>query len=130
MKAISRAEGLKKTALVDAIRTAHSELETAIADYNATMEGAKDVVQGKLNELNVKIHEAKDWAEGIASDMQEYYDEKSERWQEGENGENYSNWKDGYENLDTDDVEITFPDELEVPECAVADDLESLPDEP
>ena len=130
MKALSKEQDQKKIDLVDAIRTAHDELETAITEYNAAMEEEQDKVQGKLNALNEKIREASDWATGIASEMQSYYDEKSERWQEGENGENYLSWKEEYEGLSTDDVEIDFPEDMEVPVCDVADDLESLPDEP
>jgi chromosome segregation ATPase len=130
MKALSKGQGKEKADLIDGVRTAHAELETAIGTYNEALTEEKGKVQEKLDALNAKIHEVKEWTVDLASDMQNYHDEKSERWQEGENGQNYSSWKDGYENLDTDDVEIEFPEDLEVPACAVADDLENLPDEP
>ena len=130
MKALDKDQEKKKTDLVDAIRTAQAELETAITNFNSVVEDEQDKVNGKLNALNEKIGEAREWAEGIASDMQSYYDEKSERWQEGDNGQNYSSWKEEYENLSADEVEVTFPDDLEVPDCTVAEDLENLPSEP
>lgn len=130
MKALDKEQEKKKGELVDAIRSAHAELETAIKAFNETVETAKDEVQGKLNTLNEKITEAGEWTESIASDMDSYYEEKSERWQEGEKGQEYSAWKEEYENFSADSVDVDFPDDIEVPDCTVGDDLENLPDEP
>jgi len=87
-------------------------------------------VKEKLDSLNAKIREAGEWAEGLFSDMQSYYDERSDKWQEGDAGQSYDAWKSEYESLDVDEVDIEFPEDLEVPGCDVADNLESLPDEP
>jgi len=130
MKALSKDQSKQKGTLIDDIRTAHAELGTAVIEYNAAMEKAKDEVQGKLNALNEKLQEAGEWVGGITSDMQSYYDEKSERWQESEPGQNYSSWKEDHESLSFDEVEIDFPEDLELPDCGVADELDGLSDEP
>jgi hypothetical protein len=130
MKALSKSDEKKKAELVDAIRMANTDLQAAIEEYDKAVTAEQAKVKEALKAVNAKIQEAKEWAEGIASEMQEYYDEKSERWQEGDNGQQYSEWKDSYENFSPDDLEIEFPEELEVVAADAADDLENLPDEP
>jgi hypothetical protein len=130
VKALDKAQQQDKATLVDAIREANSELEVVIDAYNLVLAKEKAKVQEKLAAVNAKVREAKEWAEGIAADMQNYYDEKSENWQEGEKGQNYDSWKTDYENFSPDDLEIDFPDDLEVIAADAADDLENLPDEP
>jgi hypothetical protein len=127
MTALDKEQEKKKLALIDAIRAAHAELETAIKGYNVVMEEEKDKVQGKLNILNEKIEEAKEWVESIAWDMQYYYDGETEDWQESENGQDYLAWKDEYEAFSTDSVDVDFPNDLDMPECDLADELENLP---
>jgi hypothetical protein len=130
MKSLSKNEVGQKTALIGEIRTAHEALEAAINNYNSVMEAEKNKVTEKLDTLNSRIQEAGEWVEGIVSDMSSYYGDKSEKWQEGENGQNYANWMNGYESFDADKVDIDFPEDIEVPDCEVADELENLPDEP
>ena len=130
MKALSKDQEKEKVALIDSIRDAHAALEASVITYNAAMEKEQREVRSKLVDLNEKLQEAKGWAEGLAGDMQNYYDERSENWQEGDNGQNYDAWKSEYENFSPDDLEIDFHEDLEVPECTGADDLETLPDEP
>jgi hypothetical protein len=131
VKALSKEQEKEKAELVDAIRAAHTKLEDALGVFNARLVEEQGDVQEKLDALNAKLQEASEWAEGVVSEMQDYYDERSEKWQEGDDGQNYDAWKDGYEDLDFEDLKIDFPEEIGIPDCpSVADDLEALPDEP
>ena len=82
-----------------------------------------------MEKLNGTIEAANEWRNNIHSEMENYYDERSEKWQEGDAGSAYSDWKDNYGN-EFDAVEIELPDELEMPDVAVVEALEELTDEP
>jgi len=130
MKALNQEQTKRKGELIDEIRTAHNELDTAVQAYNTAMAAEKIKVEEKLETLNEKIRDSKEWLGDVHSDMDSYFDERSEKWQEGENGQNYSTWKDTYDQVTTDDVTIDFPDDLDLPDCETPSEMEDLADEP
>lgn len=83
----------------------------------------------KLNELigeyNEITGEVADFRDEIAGEMDDYYNDRSERWQEGEAGSAYMDWKTEWEGLLTDDLE-----EVEEPSYDTLDGLENLPEGP
>lgn len=58
---------------------------------------AKQKAQDALEELDTVREKAKDFVADVLSEMERYYDAKSEKWQEGDNGQQYSSWKDQWD---------------------------------
>jgi predicted nuclease with TOPRIM domain len=131
MKALSKEQIRERADLVTKLREKHESLTETIEVFNAALTTHQKAVEEALQSLNGVIVEGKDWLEGISQEQSDYYEDKSEKWQEGENGQNYDAWKELYENVSgTDELTIEFPDPLEVPDCELPDELENLPDEP
>ena len=62
-------------------------------------------VFGRIKALQAEMEEIANVLEETAQDAQDYFDDKSESWQEGEKGEEYNTWismlEDTKNNLDT-----------------------------
>jgi hypothetical protein len=114
MKRLSKDQLSTRNDLVKRLREAAEKTEKAIADVN-----------GVIDEYNAILDEAENFRDEVVSEMDTYYDERSEKWQETDAGSSYQDWKGQYEALDIDHLET-----LEIDDLKLADDLEELPDEP
>jgi hypothetical protein len=85
-------------------------------------------VESALLSLNEKIIEAEEWRGDMASEMQDYFDERSERWQESDAGSNYQDWLTEW-GSELPEVELDAPEDVEMPEVEALDTLEGLPEE-
>lgn len=111
------------------------ELVTELRDKWESVETTATNLRGEIDELNAAIvayndtvAEVNQWREEIAERIQEAFDGKSEKWQEGEVGQAYDQWKsewDQFEAEEVSEVEIDLPDDP-----TAADDLEGLPESP
>lgn len=93
-------------------------------------------------EYQTALGDARDVIDVIAAEAESYYDEKSEKWQEGEKGESYSEWMDrlreisAFEEPERPEIQPLYlgvPDEVEVEFDydtgeALFDDLPEEPD--
>jgi hypothetical protein len=73
----------------------------------------------KKDRYNTKIKELNQFIDDIRSDMQDYYDERSEKWQESDNGQMYQDWIDQWDNcyLEVDDfLEVNIPEDFDLPD--------------
>lgn len=129
MNKLSKAQEREKGDHADAIRDKEEALNKAIEEYNTKLEELKGPVEKAVEEMNAAITAANEWAANIASDMETYYDERSEKWQEGDRGSAYSSWKENF-GTELDEVEIEFPDALEEVSTGHPEALEELPDNP
>lgn len=111
---LSKAQTKERDQLLTRLREAKEKLEAAQADYEAAMT-AYDLVVGDIAT----------WRDDVVSDWQSEFDDKSERWQEGERGEAASAFIQEWEGLELEELE-----EPNWPDLDHADDLEDLPTEP
>jgi|SRR5215467_830978 len=88
-------------------------LTAAVTEYNDALEALwEEKIGPALEAYNEAVDAANQWRGDIASDMQNYYDERSEKWQEGDKGSAYSDWKDEWSE-EFDQVELDKPDAVE-----------------
>ena len=78
-----------------------------------------------VEEINEAKEEVRGILDDVANEAEEYYDDKSEKWQESERGEAYGEWRDKLRELadaTAEDVEKPEPPEINRPdwidECA------------
>ena len=95
----------------------------AIAELAGRVSGAVDDANVLIEELNELVDAATQWTQDIQSQIQEYMEERSEAWTEGERGQAYEEWVVAYE-LELESVESL---EFEGPDV---DEFEALPEEP
>jgi len=91
----------------DKLVEAYEGVESAIGDYN---ESLATVIE---------------WRDGIVQEMSDYQAERSDKWQEGDAGQQYQSWIDEWEGLDLSEVEI--PDMPDEPDFEHIDSIEQLP---
>lgn len=111
----------EQKARLDKLREEYREAVTALKAEkdNAEAEIAKAVslVNDRINDLNAIIENANELRDQIQSEIADYIGEKSDKWQEGERGQAFEDWRAQWdcevETLDAVD-EITI--EVEVAE--------------
>jgi hypothetical protein len=79
---------------------------------------------------NERVDDARAFAEGVASEMDDYMSDRSDRWQESDAGSAYSAWKEEWENADFSPLDMEDLPTVEEPELTAAETLEQLPEEP
>jgi gas vesicle protein len=109
-------------------------------DIRRTHEEAVEEITSLIEDVNIKIRdyneavtEAKSFMEDELGEMQQTFDEKSEKWQEGDRGEEVQAYLNELERFDPEemeewDLELELPDFSE-DDCPVADELEDLSEE-
>lgn len=75
----------------EAVDKAHQGMQKTVEDYNEEVRGYNELVQNLM-----------DYRDELVADMQCYFDDRSERWQEGEAGQNYQSWMSDWETLEVE----------------------------
>lgn len=134
MNRMSRAQQKEIDEQVSVIMEASSALEAAINDYNAAIEPVKGPLEEALGSYNEALSTLREIYEGIAQEAADHFSERSERWQEGEKGQQYQSWMDTLNDPGIENAELEVPEDLElpdtVPDWSSADFLPAIaPDE-
>ena len=124
MKRLTKSQETARAQLTNDLREAQAEVEGAASDVNAMIGEKLNVAIANYNEALTAIIEFRD---EVVGEMETYYDEKSEKWQESEAASNYSTWKDQWESMDLDEIDEV--NEVESPDMDHADNMDALPSE-
>jgi len=84
---LTTAEIKARAVIVGELELKYAELGTAISALNGVLE------------------EARDWAENVTSRCRDEFNDKSEKWQEGERGTEAEEWIAGLEGLEIEEVD-------------------------
>jgi uncharacterized protein YukE len=112
MKTISKADQKRIEALIGRLSDAGSEVATAI-----------DALKDALNAANEVRQELYDVMDDICNTAEGYYDERSEKWQEGDAGSAYQSWITQLE-TSRDALETEFDADVENPVEDVVNEFE------
>lgn len=130
MKKLDKELIAKRDSLVKNLREAAGELETAVSEFNDALDDLKLRLQEKIDDYNMVLQEADSWRADVTGAMEEYYDERSDKWQDSPAGDAYSAWISEYQQLDLDEIDIDMPDNVDMPDVSNADEIENLPEQP
>jgi vacuolar-type H+-ATPase subunit I/STV1 len=120
---LSKGDVKDRGELVAAARRKLDELNTAIEQYNESVGEAWTKLDDFINDYNGALSDARDFVERVKDEFTTEYDEKSEKWQEGDRGVAARDWIDSFDNVELDDAELDAPEPFgEV----TADGLETL----
>jgi hypothetical protein len=92
---------------------------TQLVAHLNSLKIAYDELVASAEKYNVILEDIRDFRESVVDTMRDYIDKKSEKWQEGDRGQQWANAMDLWETAPIDDIDT---DDLFSP-----DDLESLP---
>jgi hypothetical protein len=110
----------------------HADLAGVLEEQGAIIEAAYERINGAIDTYNGALADAHSFLEDVSSQAQSDYDDKSDRWREGEKGESVREWIDTLDNVVTELEEIeqlTF----DTPSVDITDHaelLEQIEDEP
>ncbi len=131
MLKLSKSQIVEKEGHASDLGEKKEAMEQAVVAYNEAMATEWRKVEAAIQEYNDAVTSADEWRAAINSDQASYFDDRSERWQAGEKGEAYSQWKDQWEE-EFEKVEVEKPDDLEIdPDDIVSklnDDLMESPE--
>jgi hypothetical protein len=100
-----------------------NELTEKLRENVGGIEETLAALQEKIGAYNDAVVEFNTFRQGIEDDMQNYFDEKSEKWQDGDAGQNYQAWIEEW-NTDIDELEEV---NMDIP--GDADEIEQKPTE-
>lgn len=133
MKKLTKEQIAERDDLQQKLGGAYTALETAIDAFNAAVDKAWDDVEKAQTEYNQLIYDANQWQLQIVESIQEFIDDHSEKWQEGDKGQSYVAWKEEFD-AEFSGVDLEKPDELTISDVEDVAELmgnrnESLGDE-
>lgn len=119
---------------VDELRT---RLDAVKADYETLLQEATSALQNiatmynemitvKHGEAEAIVGDIQTLVADITADMELYYEDRSDSWQEGLRGEAFREWQEAWDSLAS---EIGDAPEIEVPELELPDDLAEMVDD-
>lgn len=116
MKKLSKQQVERRAQLAADIARACLGMNVAIDEFNASVVALHAGLAPKVDAVNVAIDAANAFTEEVHDELESYYDEKSERWQEGEAGQAYADWRDEWDLvLDALELEEVVPfDQVEI----------------
>lgn len=91
MRKISQSDMQRIGKLRDAIEGKKAKIEEAFVQFRESIAPIIEEAEEERQELHGVLDD-------IVNAMESYYDEKSEKWQEGDAGSAYSEWKDQIDN--------------------------------
>jgi hypothetical protein len=106
---ITKQEQARLQEIADRVAEERLAFDTAVDEANAAIEDIYSALNERITRYNEMLEEGRGVIEDIHSERQSDFDDKSERWQEGERGEATREWLD---KLDSDKEEIEDITEL------------------
>lgn len=128
MTKINKTRSKQMDELFAALTSKGEALEASIEEFNEQVSLLwEKLVSPAIEAYNAEIREADELKTDIVSQMQDYYDDKSETWQDGTRGQAYQSWISAWEYEELSSVELDAPDGVECPDLNGASIIESLP---
>jgi hypothetical protein len=121
----------ERAALAADLRRQGDALAAAIVAFNTAFGPVAELLTGAAAAYNQSLGSARNFAYAIAEEARGEFDDKSERWQEGDKGTEADAWIQQWEDASLDDVDFEPPEPMEeIDPSAHAVTLEDLPDSP
>ena len=127
---LTKTDTSRRKEIIESSRDARSALEDAIAAYNRAVSEANSELSAAITAYNEHIEEVSGFAQDIATELREAYDERSESWKDSDAGHAANDFVETWENFSVDDFSVDQPEDVCAPDDDVADMLEELDDRP
>jgi hypothetical protein len=127
--ALTKDESATLSRLIDDIASSKAKIEQTITIYNQQVEVLRSPVESAVTELNNHLAEARTLCSSVAARAQAKIDDKTEKWEESDEGEAATVWQSSWDGIELDDLDFQWPDELMIDIPSYDEDLEDLPKE-
>jgi predicted nucleic acid-binding Zn-ribbon protein len=126
---LSKQEIATRDEHVEKLEKAWADLQQAVNAYNEAETKQRELVDKAVADYNDVMNEAKSFAEEIANRTDGEYEDKSEKWREGEKGQAAAEFKYAWQSIDMEEIELAWPVELDIDDPDHAPELAELPTE-
>lgn len=113
MKSLSKKQEDRRQKIIGSLQESSEKLAASIRSLNAGLETAFAEVEKAQEDYNAIVGTAEEFRDEVNSAQSDYFEDKSEGWQEGGAGSAYSEWKDSWEEA-FERIEIEPPLEIEL----------------
>lgn len=120
----------RRDEIVIKLREARAKLEDEVAAFNEDIENSKEKSQTALADYNELLEEARGLIQDISSQAEADMGNKSEKWQDGTKGKAVLDWLEALQDPDLGDIDIDFPEPINLDIEDHAEMMENLPEEP
>ena len=125
MKRLSKDRKQQRADLVTRLNDAAEAVRAALVAVNAEIAGK---LNSAIENYNLILSVAEAFRDEIVSELEHYASDRSDRWQNSERGQSHEAWKQEWEVLDVTGLDAI--DEIDEPEMAHANELESIRSQP
>lgn len=111
MKGLGKKQRARHTELWGELDEAEDKLQAALDRFKEAAETVWDKeVQPALDELNEIREKANEFIVEVTGDAENYYNDRTEKWQEGDAGQALETFRGTWENGEMDPLELEMPD--------------------
>jgi len=125
MKRLSKSQETARAQLINDLREATKKVVDQKEEINMLI---REKLNPAIDSYNEALSGLAEYRDEVVSEMETYFDERSDGWREGDAGSTYEEWKGEWENADLSEVENVSEVELDDP--SHADEVEGLSSEP
>jgi len=129
MKMLNKAQIQRKDEITTALSKVAEDIRDETNRFNAQMSHLFAPIEGLQQRHNELIGEANAFTEEIHQEQESYQGERTDTWQDGENGQSYKAWAAEWD-LTLDEIDIACPEPIEEPDMDSAEALRDLPNQP
>lgn len=128
---LSKAQIKERADLTAVLREAGEAYNRAAEVFNAAVEAAWDGLHVAQLNYNAAISDAQQFCADLAEDKRDEYDDKSERWQNGDTGQAASDWIDAWDVVEFEELDTEKPEPVDLIEDTsdLPGRIEDLPEE-
>jgi hypothetical protein len=111
---LNKDQDSKLDTLLQKLVGSYDNLKTSVEEYNTGLKELQSKVEGEVSKYNEDLSNLKSFVDEVTTEKREEFDDKSETWQEGENGQAAEEWISTWEGAELQEITLQFPDELEI----------------
>lgn len=129
---LSKAERAELDSFATRLSKENADLTAVLEEQGAIIEAAYERINGAIDTYNGVLADAHSFIEDISQEAQSEFDDKSERWQEGDRGSEVQEWIESLDNA-CSEMEELEQFAFETPSIDLADHadlINQLPNEP
>ncbi len=119
MKKLSKDELEIQKQLLESFAEKASDVDRLYSEYV----DAVAALNAAIDDLNGTVTELENYRQSIFDQMEEYFDGKSEKWQESDTGTEYRDWMDEWSNATVDTMEDVEEVGIDIPDVSLFDEL-------
>ncbi len=125
MKSLTSEQILRKNELIAKLYEAGKKVEEVIASVNEALAESLRSIEAPLASYNELVAEANSFMGEVFEETEDYFLDKSEKWQESSVGQDYLQWIEQFQEI-IEEAVVEEPEEIVCPECDGTTILENL----